>query len=446
MSVSPPAAASPANRLRLRTLAGCAALLCVAVVAFNLLYLYLPKDKWTPHGYAPDIGAAYARTVPLPDVAIGPRAFTRISLGLQAAMWGAFLAIVILLRNVGDRADERRAYRLVVVSGALASLLLLLTPPTLSTDLYRYAVFGRMIVTRGLNPYVTPGNALAGDPILALADGTGIPTYYGPLFTDLSVLAALVGGAGPIRTALAFKLMATASGALAAWAVVALARQQGRSGLLPLALVVLNPLVLLETPGNGHNEIVMMGLALAGLAIAGRGRPNLGFALLVCSVHIKWVTAPLVALVAIARLHDTAGLRARARQLAGMLLIAAGVSALLYLPFWTEQIGRATGTLLIKEAHNRGLRSWQLLPLGAIVLGGIAVVARSGRRHLLEMAALACFACVLFIVPWWMPWYLIPPLTLLAVGPFGRLNAWLFVTVMVFLLLLSPIWTHLLPR
>jgi len=433
----------PAETARLRLLATCAALLVLAVVAFDLLYLYLPKDKWVPHGYAPDIGAAYGQTIAVPDVVLGARAFARIALGLQAAMWAAFFAIVYLVRGFRGGAAQRTAFKLIAWSGALAALALLLTPPTLSTDLYRYAVFGRMIITRGLNPYVTPGNALAGDALLSLADNRGIPTHYGPLFTDLSVLAALIGGGGPIRTALAFKLMSAASAAVAAWAIVTLARQQERSGLLPLALFALNPLVLLESAGSGHNEPVMMALALGGLVVAGKGKPNLGFALLVCSMHVKWLTVTLVGLVALARLREIDGWRARSRELATMLAIAVGITVALYLPYWaargaTSGVRRLLAQGEIPLSHYAGF--------AALVLIAIAVVVHSGRRRLIEMAALTCFGFFLLVFGWLLPWYLIPAIALVAAGPFTRLNATLFVLTTIVSLFLMASYAVLLPR
>ena len=101
-------------------------------------------------------------------------------------------------------------------------------------------------------------------------------THYGPVFTGLSVVAAWLGGGRPIGTALAFKTLAAAGGALTAWAAAALAKRDGRDGLLPLLLVAWNPLALLETAGSGHNEMVMIGLALLGLLWCARGRTTLG--------------------------------------------------------------------------------------------------------------------------------------------------------------------------
>jgi hypothetical protein len=411
-------------------LAACIAVVGAAAVSFNLLYLYVPADKMPPVGFAPDIAAAYGRTIPLPTFVFGAKSFAGISLALQAAMWAAFFIAVGLARRLGDSGAERAAFKRIAVGGALVAVALILTPPSLSTDLYHYSLFGRMIITRGLNPYVTTGNALKGEPLWVLSDSHTIPTHYGPVFTVLSVLAAAVGRGGPIGTALGFKTLATGFGALAAWSVVALARRQGRSGALPLALVVLNPLILVETAGSGHNETVMLGLAL-----------------IVGSVHVKWVTATLAGLTALAWLRDGRGLGARARLLATLVFITVGLTVVLYLPFWAgRDLVTTTRRILVSGDADRQMHLARFIPFVATILSAIGVVVRFGEQYLLEMAALACLAFVLFVFPWWLPWYLIPTFTLLAVGPFGRLNTVLFALTTVFAMFLMSNWAMLVTR
>jgi hypothetical protein len=438
----------PDERRLLRVLVACIAVLGVSVVGFNLLYLFVPADKMPPIGFAPEIAAAYARTIPLPNVVLSPGTFTAMSVALLAGMWAAFFLAVAIAHKLGDGASERTAFKRIAVGGGLVSLALILTPPSLSSDLYHYSLFGRMIITRGLNPYVTTGNALAGDPLWVLSDSHTIPTHYGPVFTILSVVAAAVGRGGPIATALAFKTLATAFGALAAWSVAALAKQQGRGGVLPLALVALNPLALIETAGSAHNEMVMLGLALAGLVAAGKGQRLVGFALIVASVHVKWVTAMLAGLIALAWLRESKGWRARSGELARLSLIAVGLTVVLYLPFWLgTDIVTTTRRILVARDADRQIHLARFIPFGVTILSAIGVVARFGQRYLPEMAALACLAFVLFVFPWWLPWYLIPTLTLLAVGPFGRLNrALLSSTTLLAMFLMTMYWAVLVPR
>jgi hypothetical protein len=436
---------------RLAALAVCALVLGASVVAFNLLYLRVPDGMAPLHGFAPGIAAAYGRWLPAAASggALTPAAFSRASALLQAAMWGAFIAAALIAARLPDGAAARAAFRLVAAAGAAIAVALLLTPPALSRDLYHYALFGRMIITRGLNPYVTPGDALAGDLLWPLASWHDFTTHYGPVFTGLSVVAAWIGGGGAVGTALAFKALATAGGAVAAWSAVALARREARGGLLPLVLVAWNPLALIETAGNGHNEMVMIALALAGVLLVDRGRPNFGFALLVASIHVKWITAGLAGLVVIAHLHELDGARARARALLTFAAIAAGLTIALYLPFWAGSGSVSSIRRLLLAGRGASgptaASPAALVPFAAVVVVAIAVVARTGRRWLLEMAAAVSLAFVTFMFPWVFPWYLLPAAALLAVGPLSRLNGGLTVVVTGASMFVMAFWAILIP-
>ena len=239
--------------------------------------------------------------------------------------------------------------------------------------------------------------------------------------------------------------MSAGFGALCAWSVTELARRQGRSALVPLALVAWSPLALIETAGSGHNELVMMALALGGLVVAERGRPNVGFALMVGSVHVKWVTAALVGLYAIVRLREIDGLRARAQEAAKLVAIAVGITVALYLPFWTGPGSMVATRRLLEGRSGAGMRASDSIPFALTIAIATGVVARRGRRTLLEMAALVCVGFVGFVFQWMLPWYLLPPLTLLAVGPFTKTNVILFGLATAFAMLLMAYWAVLLP-
>jgi hypothetical protein len=341
---------------------------------------------------------------------------------------------------------ENTAFKVVATTAIVASLVLILTPPTLSKDLYHYALHGRMI-TRGLNPYVTAANALPNDPLVQYASWLDFPTHYGPVFTGLAMLAVLAGGGGPVGTAIAFKGMATAFGALAARSAVSIAEREGRDRLMPLVLLAWNPLVLLETAGSGHNEMVMIGLALLGVDLVRQDKIGMGVVALVASAHVKWVTVALGGLVVLACLRAADGARARARLLALVVAITGAVTVALYAPFWTgSDTVTATRRLLVEGRGTTALRASSLIPFGIAVAYAIVVVARGGHARVLEMAALISMAFVAFVFPWTFPWYLLPGVAFLAVGPFGRRNGALLVTVTGFSIFLMSHWALMMKR
>ena len=149
-------------------------------------------------------------------------------------MWVAYLVAVVLIVRLRATAPAREPRcRSSSSARAVASVALILTPPMLSSDLYHYALFGRMIITRGLNPYVTPGDAAGRRSAVAARE---LARLFDPLRPGVhrAVRGGGVGRRGqPVGTALAFKTLATAFGALTVWAVAALARREARSGLLP---------------------------------------------------------------------------------------------------------------------------------------------------------------------------------------------------------------------
>ena len=159
--------------------------------------------------------------------------------------------------------------------------------------LYHYALFGRMVVTRGLNPYVTPPSALARRSAVGAGELAGLPDPLRSRVHRPVRRRRLDWRRRPIATALAFKTLATGS-APSRRGRIALAGREGRSGLLPLSFIAWNPLALIETAGSGHNEMVMIGLALPGCWSSRAAAPASGFRAAGGSAHVKWVTAAAV--------------------------------------------------------------------------------------------------------------------------------------------------------
>jgi alpha-1,6-mannosyltransferase len=114
--------------------------------------------------------------------------------------------------------------------------------------------------------------------------------------------------------------------------VIAAAYAPDRASLSALA-IGLNPLFVLEGPGNGHNDLVMVGLMLAGLALSCKKRPLAGFLLLGCSAAIKFVSAAIAPWLLLDVLRFRRPRRALATSLlAGALVVGPTVAA--FAPFW----------------------------------------------------------------------------------------------------------------
>ena len=139
------------------------------------------------------------------------------------------------------------------------------------------------------------------------------------------------GFAGQVDGALAFKVLAFAAYALGLW-VVAWGTNCRAEAVL---LFAWNPLVLLEGPGNGHNDLLMIVLAALAVAVWQRRRWwALAVVLLALAATIK-APAVLVGPLLLAEvLRIPQGWRRRAWVLGASLALGVGVVLLTFLPFW----------------------------------------------------------------------------------------------------------------
>jgi alpha-1,6-mannosyltransferase len=164
--------------------------------------------------------------------------------------------------------------RPLVGMGVAWALPIVIGPPLMSRDVYAYAAQGALSA-RGGDPYTTTVARLAGSPyLLHLVDPLWrhATSPYGPLFLELARGAAAAGGRHVLVTVVGLRLVAVAGMVLLALAVPSLARSYGRSPATAFALTVLNPLLLLTLVGGAHNDALMLGLLVAGIALARIGR------------------------------------------------------------------------------------------------------------------------------------------------------------------------------
>ena len=225
--------------------------------------------------------------------AVSPETFAWAFRLLLAAAWVGYGTLLV----AGYRSGTDLGRFTVPVVGAMAIALAILFPPSLSSDIYAYAGWGRMLVLHGWSPYAHTLASLAeiNDPAGLIAPVPATSTH-GPVWIALvSATVALFSGAGLWWQILALKVLAAL--ALVAAAIggrdVARSYDASRSNLSALA-IGLNPLFLIEGPGSGHNDVLMIALMLAGIACCQKERPRAGFLLVGLSIGIKFVSAAMV--------------------------------------------------------------------------------------------------------------------------------------------------------
>ncbi len=148
---------------------------------------------------------------------------------------------------------------------------LLLAPPLFSRDVYTYAAQGEM-VNHHINPYSYGPNVLGATPFNQLADSvwSGTESPYGPTFLTVDGAVDQASGHQILADLVLLRLLEVAGIALMVAATPTLARSLKRDPAHAVLLGAGSPLVLLSLLAGDHNDALMVGLLVAGLAVAKR--------------------------------------------------------------------------------------------------------------------------------------------------------------------------------
>jgi hypothetical protein len=353
--------------------------------------------------------------------------FAGVALLLQA--W------LVLGHDVLD--DLERSERRLLGILALWTAPLLLMPPLFSRDAYSYFAQG-LLMLEGLDPYQNGVSALPGwfltgaDPLWSES-----PTPYGPAFLLLEQGVAALVGPHPFAGAILFRLIAVAGVAMLAVHVPRLAEAHGIDRAKALWLAVLNPLVLMHFVAGAHNDALMVGLMVAGLAVAVAGRPVPGVLLIGLAGAVKpiaLVILPFAGLLwAGVRAGWTARIVAWVQSMVLVLVVFAALSALAGVGLgWVASLstpgtvrtwlspptalGMASGNLLQLVGLGTvdgAISFFRFIAMAAGATIGLWLVLRPEGRSPVRGAALGLLA-VVALGPVVQPWYLLWALPLLA--------------------------------
>ena len=353
-----------------------------------------------------------------------PEAGRRYTLPLLA-LWALYLvagAVAPCLR--GERALLALAFGGALGCGAI----LLWLYPITAADIFNYALYG-LVQHRGGNPLVVPPDSVIGPPLIGYSAWPHYPSPYGPLWQGLAWLITAVTGERLLAGIALFKALLLTCHLLNTGLIARIAAASGvtRPGVAAL-LYAWNPLLLYETAGNGHNEIVLLtGLLLALWALTTR-RDALALPLATLAALTKltgalWL-APL-ALVWLPRVWRERRWVTLGGALGGALLL--GITC--YLPFWAEghaldgvrrqadlyTTSLAGLALIANERQNFPIPPQQLLDMLkglALAVVGLTILSGRPRDDSAGEAARTAFdvslAYLLIGALWFQPWYLVP--------------------------------------
>jgi alpha-1,6-mannosyltransferase len=312
---------------------------------------------------------------------------------------GSYLRTLWFLDGAG--AASRRALALCLVLAGLWRVPLVLMPPTLSTDVYRYVWDGR-IQRLGYNPYLVvpsdPAHRALHTAETVLMNHPDLPTPY-PAGAELFFRTVMMVH----ESARAMKLAITICDVATATILLLWLGSSGRNPWWVLAYAW-NPLVSLEGAGNGHIDLLGALCLIATAFMLSRGRRTIAALALAFGLAVKFL--PVVMLPLLWR-------RVGTRDVVWALVLL----AVLYLPFLSFH-GPPVGSLgpylslwringPLYRALQNVLPNVALVPLPAAL--GFAVAAWARRRWVPDDPKTWAWPAVvaLLFAPTLFPWYLL---------------------------------------
>ena len=218
---------------------------------------------------------------------------------LAAALVGVVLLVTAWLRLWRlVRVDPGLGFRDLWWVVAAWTAPLLFAAPFASQDVWAYAAQGKLVAS-GLGS-ASPLHLLGHSIWLSGVDPryrTG-SSIYGPGAVDISALFARVSGRHPWIAVECWRLAVIAALVLCSWGVARVAAARGANPVEAVVAGVANPGVLIVFVGGIHNDAVMIGLVVAGIALAVTKRPWWALALAALAVAVKAPAALAVLAVA----------------------------------------------------------------------------------------------------------------------------------------------------
>ncbi|MDT5328100.1 MAG: alpha,6-mannosyltransferase [Mycobacterium sp.] len=361
-------------------------------------------------------------------------------------LWGGVALMLVSWLWLGRRVVNRTAteYTMVATTGFWLAPLLL-SVPVFSRDTYSYLAQGALL-RDGLDPYIVgpidnPNSLL--DNVSPIWTTTTAP--YGPAFILVAKFVTMVVGNDVVAGTMLLRLCMLPGLVMLIWAAPRVARHIGANGAAALWICVLNPLVIIHLMGGVHNEMLMVGLMMAAIALTFANHPAWGVSLIAIAIAVKataGIALPFMVWVWMRQLRQRRKLGpmpAFATATAASVVIFCLVFAVLS---WLAGVGLGWLTAL---AGSVKIINWLTLPTAAAnlinVIGGlllpvsfyavldatriigIAIIAtslpflwwrfRHDDREALTGIALAMLVVVLF-VPAALPWYYTWPLAVLS--------------------------------
>jgi hypothetical protein len=154
----------------------------------------------------------------------------------------------------------------VLIFGLLFGFTLVWLYPITANDIFRYVLRGRIWAIYGESPMLMPPSAFPHDPYIAFAGEFGDwVSGYGPLWEIVAQVPLRMGAVEMVPATIGLKFVVLVCYLICAGLIGWVAKPEKSSSLAALIFFAWNPLILLQGPGNGHNDMLFMALMVLGI-------------------------------------------------------------------------------------------------------------------------------------------------------------------------------------
>lgn len=322
--------------------------------ALERVALWQRALDWLPGGYADGTFVSWPKPL--------------IAWTAMLAMVGMFLIHWLAFRSAW-RSDRFPVWTWLIGPVGAHVILLLMAPS--NADVFFYAISGD-IANDGMNPYTTQVFEVAGNPLYPYNHWVELTTPYGPLWTMINQVILSIAGNGPVAVVVAYKVffgLVALAVAISVWGAARMLGARPRFAAGAAVLIAWQPNMLIESSGQAHNDVVLIGLAFAAVMITILGSGNAtrgGLILVTLSALIKFVSLPMLGILALTRLDSRRQSREHLRVLGAWVVDALAVGAVLvavFRPYWS---GWGTLRQMLIEPGRLYTNPLHIIPAGLI--------------------------------------------------------------------------------
>lgn len=229
------------------------------------------------------------------------KSFQYIGFYERSLATGWYIAVLIffylfyftIVRLCQRRVIDQRALWKIIVG---VTLVLVLSYPAFSYDMFNYMFTAKTVLVYHKNPYTVIPLQFAGlDNWIYFMRWVHLPSAYTPLWIALTLPPYLFGFGYFLLIMWNIKLLVAFSYLVAAWCIEKiLLTVEKQHATVGLAMFALNPLVIIESLVSAHNDMVMMAIATIAILFSIKKHTFLSWFTVSVSIALKLMTLFLI--------------------------------------------------------------------------------------------------------------------------------------------------------